>query len=213
MFLGQFHSLQCYRFGEYDTDSCDCSGGCEEGFNCSPILIDTTGNGFALSNAANGVTFDIKGFGVPDQIGWTTVNSDDGWLALDRDGNGVIDNGMELFGTATPQPPGPGRNGFIALAQYDLPAKGGNSDGLIDEHDAIFSTLRLWLDSNHNGISEPAELNTLKSHDIEKLELNHKESRKVDQYGNQFKYRAKVKDSHDAQVGRWAWDVIPVVAH
>jgi len=173
-------------------------------------LIDSKGNGFDLTDAANGVDFDLRGFGVPERIGWTTANSDDGWLAMDRDGNGVIDNGMELFGTATPQPSSPQRNGFRALAEYDKIANGGNGDGVISELDTVWPKLRIWIDSNHNGISEPSELHTLDSLGLKTLDLDYKESRRVDQFGNLFKWRAKVKDNNDAQVGRWAWDVIPV---
>src|SRR5205085_2701983 len=106
-----------------------------------------------MTDAANGVSFDIRGWGTPEQIGWTAFGTDDGWLALDRDGNGTIDNGMELFGTATPQP-GPERNGFLALAEYDKAAKGGNGDHLITKLDAVWRKLRIWIDANHNGISE-----------------------------------------------------------
>lgn len=208
---------QCYRFGDYDSDECACTGGCQDSGSCSPIVIDTAGNGFKLTDGPDGPLFDLTGFGgVPGfgpirHIGWTTANSDDGWLVMDRNGNGFIDNGMELFGTATPQP-GPERNGFLALAQYDRPAKGGNSDGVISEQDAVFSSLRLWIDRNQNGISESSELATLASLNISQFELDYKESGRIDRYGNRFKYRAKVKDAQGAQLGRWAWDVVPVSA-
>lgn len=196
-------------------ENCDAQlGQLDENCNCNhnvgihtPIIIDVEGNGFALTNAANGVNFDLDANGTPERLAWTNTSSDESFLVLDRNGNGFIDNGAELFGDITPQPASPNPNGFIALAVYDKPANGGNNNGLIQKTDAIFSSLRLWRDANHNGVSEAGELSSLQQVGLQALDLDYKTSRRVDQFGNQFRYRAKVKDKKNAQLGRWAWDV------
>ncbi|HLA10455.1 MAG TPA: hypothetical protein VJ023_07650 [Pyrinomonadaceae bacterium] len=178
------------------------------GWQCySPIIIDTDGNGFDLTDGPGGVNFDFFGNGQAIPLSWTTSSADDSWLTLDRNGNGMVESGRELFGNLTPQPASDRPNGFLALAVYDQSEEGGNGDAVLDSHDAIFQSLRLWKDTNHNGISEFWELHTLPDFDVKSISLEYKESRRTDQYGNTFRYRAKVLGARSSSVGRWAYDV------
>lgn len=197
---------KCYQYsGDYNATYCLCTG-CDV-CGGSPILIDVNGDGFAMTDVTGGVSFDLNGNGTRDPLSWTAPNTDDAWLALDRNGNGMIENGQELFGDLTPQPAAPLKNGFLALAEFNKSQNGGNGDAVIDKNDAVFEQLRLWQDRNHNGISESGELQKLQSVGLHAIELEYKMSTQIDSYGNEFKYRAKVKDSSKTKVARWAWDV------
>ncbi len=99
-------------------------------------------------------------------MGWTAGG--DGLLAIDLNGNGKIDNGTELFGTGTLLANGTrASNGYQAMAQYDT-----NGDGKLDAGDAQFSQLRVWVDANHDGITERGELKTLGQLGITSIDLH-----------------------------------------
>jgi hypothetical protein len=185
-----------------------CVPKCFFGCGGSPIILDLNGKGFDLTNAVNGVKFDIEGTGNPVQMGWTAPGANNAFLALPG-ADGLVHNGKELFGNFTPQPPSDHRNGFAALAVYDDPKNGGNGDGIIDARDAVFASLRLWIDANHDGIAQPEELHTLPSLGVNSISLKYKLSEKTDQYGNAFRYHGKVNpDDPDAShVDRTAYDV------
>ena len=190
--------------GSWNFEWCDCVP------YSSPIVIDVANNGFNLTNASEGVVFNLNGIGGPEKLAWTSGDCDDAWLVMDRNGNGTIDDGTELFGDVTPQPDPPAserKNGFRALAEYDKLANGGNGNGQIESGDSVFSSLRLWQDTNHDGLSQPSELHGLPSKKVAGIELDYKLSKKTDNHGNQFSFRAKVKSSNGEQLGRWAWDV------
>jgi hypothetical protein len=175
----------------------DWIGGCQR--ECSPIVMDAFNEGFHLTSVANGVKFRTLPGGPLYQMSWTDPNWRNGWLALDRNGNGTIDDFTELFGNLTAQPPSKTPNGFLALAVFDEPANGGNGNGFIDPGDAVYSRLRVWIDANHNGISEPGELHTLQELGILKIGLSYVDSPFVDQYGNQFRYQGYAWDDGGTQ--------------
>lgn len=173
----------------------------------SPIIVDIEGDGFDLTSGLEGVRFDLYPDGVAEKLSWTAAGSDEALLVLDRNGNGTIDNGTELFGNFTPQPPSKTPNGFIALGVYDKPEHGGNGDGKINSLDKIFASLQLWQDVNHNGISEPSEIHGVRSLGVTTFELNFGEARQLDAHGNLFAYQARVHGTRGGTVGVWAWDV------
>jgi hypothetical protein len=185
-----------------DGDGCYCrpdeplkDDTCE---NCSPVIVDVDSDGIDLTSAAAGVDFALDP-AVVSRLAWTRAGDDDAWLALDRDCNGSIDDGSELFGNFTTQPVSGAPNGYLALTVFDA-----NGDRVLDAADAIFEQLRLWTDRNHDGRSSADELIALATAGVEAIELEYRTSGKRDPHGNLFRYRAKVKkDGRE----RWSYDV------
>ena len=131
-----------------------------------PLILDLDGDGYNVETKENGTNFDLDKNGFAEKINWTKK---DGFLCLDLNGNGTIDNGGELFGDKTLLADGTtAKNGFEALAQYD-----GNGDGIIDEKDEIFGSLRIWVDADGNGISGEGEMKTLAELGITSINLGY----------------------------------------
>lgn len=181
------------------TDACGC---CQE---ATPIIVDLGRDGIRMSSALDGAMFDINGLGRVFWVGWP-ADSGDAWLALDRNGNGRIDSGAELFGNATILSNGrAAADGYRALAELDS-----NGDGGVSSNDFRFTELVLWIDANRNGIGEAAELVPISNTGIVFLSTDARESRKHDRWGNLFKYRAKVIWQDGKQ--DFSYDVFPVTA-
>ena len=131
-----------------------------------PLILDVDNDGYDIDTKEEGTHFDLNCDDFAEKINWTRK---DGILAIDKNGNGKIDNGREVFGDTFVLDDGSyAANGFEALKQYDS-----NGDNLIDKNDDVFSKLYLWLDSDGNGKSEPNELRTLREKEITKIDLNY----------------------------------------
>ena len=128
--------------------------------NRSPLVLDLDGDGVELVNVENGVQFDIDNDGDLEQTAWAAA--DDGLLALDKDGDGVIEDRSELFGDTDGF-----TDGFDNLSSYDS-----NDDGVIDANDDVFDNLVVWQDANQDGVSDASELLTLQQIGIVSINLN-----------------------------------------
>lgn len=159
---------------------------------CSPIVVDLGKDGIQLGQPGVGVHFDVNADRIVDHVQWVRPGGDEAFLARDMNGNGVVDDGGELFGmgTAMELESGYSPNGFVGLAQFDLPALGGNDDGLITAADAVWDDLSLWRDANADGVSEPSEMLTPEQLGLTSFETIPKERRHWDEAGNTIPYWA-----------------------
>jgi len=153
----------------------------------TPIVIDLNGDGIKTVSRADSIgTFDLLGNGKEIQSGW--LSNDDGFLAIDRDANGKIDNVSELFGGSNKG------DGFAKLASFDS-----NGDSWIDAGDANFASLLIWRDGNGNHQTDDGELLTLGDAGITQLNVNFTELPFVDAQGNlHFERSSAVLDNGNA---------------
>jgi hypothetical protein len=207
------NQLACPDGTEFQPWRCDC-------VTLSPILIDTAGNGYRLSSADEGTIFDLDADGAArEKVAWPEAESDDAWLVMDRNGNGVIDSAAELFGSKTPayadaaEPPAV--NGFVALSFTDDPGYGAAvADDVIDEGDAVYGRLRLWFDRNRDGLSEPDELVPLADAGVVSISTSYTETNHRDRFGNRFSLRGRAvfRDENGRHHERNIYDVFLTVA-
>ena len=149
----------------------------------SPIVIDLNNDGINTLSLDYTRNFDLDNNGFAEATGW--IQKDDALLAYDRNGNGKIDNGGELFGNYTLSDnyyshTSGNTNGFNALKEFDT-----NNDGIIDKNDKDFDKLLLWQDKNSNAVTDEGELIKL-SDKVKSINLNYKEI-STDNNGNSIR--------------------------
>ena len=151
----------------------------------SPLALDLDGDGVETVGTEYQVYFDHNGNGYAELTGW--IDSDDGLLTYDRNQNGNIDSGNELFGNHFQLSVGGfGRNGFVALADLDS-----DSNQLIDSNDTAWDRLGIWQDFNFSGKVDPGELNSLAHYGVKELSLSYTSGEGIDWNGNDHRQEAE----------------------
>lgn len=138
-----------------------------------PLTLDLDGDGLEITALSRGILFDANGDTIKTNTAWIGV--DDGILVWDRNGNGLIDSGAELFGDETGLANGQkAANGFAALSELDTGPTNGNGagDGVFDARDARYAELRVWRDLNQDAISQANELSTLADAGVQGIRLD-----------------------------------------
>ncbi len=156
----------------------------------SPLVLDLNGDGIHTTGLDWPVQFDIDGDGTLDTVAWTDPMTEEGFLWLDLNGSGVVDGGEELFGVGMRMPDGRrAPDGFEALRVYDRPTNGGNADGAITRNDRIWGHLRIWVDRNHDGISQSEEIRPMQTHGVISIRLRFVIYDDTDANGNEHRFR------------------------
>ncbi len=158
---------------------------CADAIECNtPLVLSFDDRRVSYtSEVKNG--FDLTGRGMSHASDWPTAATP--WLVLDRNGNGQIDDGSELFGSASPLSGGEtAQNGFVALAEFD-----DNHDGRITPEDSVWSSLQLWSDHDASRTAHTGELSGLAAHGLIAIELDYTVNRRCDDRLNCENERAR----------------------
>jgi hypothetical protein len=176
LFLEDLHENTDHSEIEHLKNEVQDYGMCEH----SPLVLDLDNNGFTMAPVKDGVFFDLLSRDRAVKSSWPTGG--DALLVFDRNGDGAITSGNELFGNTQDA-----SNGFERLAELDLVVNGGNADGVIDASDAGFAQMNIWRDANHDGQSDASELSSLAEVGIASIELSYVETDFRDVYGNHLR--------------------------
>lgn len=147
------------------------------------ISVDPRLDSVTLTSPAAGVSFDIDGDGDLEQVAWTEPGAAVALLAIDRDGDGRITTGAELFGSFSVLRAGYGANALIETFK----ATGAPLSGAVQHGHKLYEQLLLWVDENHNGISEESELRLLKEV-FTAIGLGFVKQHRLDEHGNLFRH-------------------------
>ena len=171
----------------------------------TPVILDLGDRGYSLTSAQDGVRFDIRADGLPVQVAWTVAGASNAFLALDHNGNGRIDDGSELFGSATRLASGArAKNGFEALAELDR-----NDDGVLDAADPAWAKLLLWTDADHDGVSAATELQPIARSSVIALETAYLRVGRKDRWRNVFRFMSHFRMSEaGGEIRRSYYDVL-----
>jgi len=191
----------CTQNGDrWDSSACRCM--------VSPLFVVFRGPWQeALTSAEHGVPFLMRPGTQVVRVAWPQARSlNVGVLVRDRNRNGVIDDGSELYGSAAPQstPPGRPRHGFTALAAEDA-----NSDGRIDASDPAYSEIAVWFDTNHTGTTDAGEVRLLRQCRISGIDLHYRVFEKRDRHDNIFAFVSNTTSTIPGRLPARVFDVYP----